>query len=314
MAVSNVGLRLGMDLSNPVRAVLFSEESGEIAAFMTAQAGFGHGSKKKLVSLAREIKDFCRPFKVRLDGVASLPVNDCHLFTVSIPLLDKKEFRQAIHLQVERVVPGGSNNMRMAVQEWPANLPPPPSTGAAYDNKTYVVAAAESDSVRAAESLMKMAGIRPVAVEIPASSACRTSWRILTKMLHKINEPGALPAQFNIALVVGPSEAQLHLAFHSCPWLMREIALDPDNPFVNAQILAGEVSRSARFVTNSLRGEFSGGITLMGLPERIDFIADYFGEKAGISTRVFGPPIVKCGSEYGVAAGSAFPKEGGELA
>ena len=111
MAVSNRGLRLGLDLSNPVRAVLFSEESGEIAAFMTAQTGFDQGSKVKLTSLAREIRDFCRPFKVRPDGVASLPIENCHLFTVSIPLLDKKEFRQAIHLQVERVVPGGSNKM-----------------------------------------------------------------------------------------------------------------------------------------------------------------------------------------------------------
>ncbi len=313
MAVSSRGLRLGMDLSNPVRAVLFSEESGEIAAVMMAQTGFDQGSKERLVSLAREIKDFCRPFKVRPDGVASLPIENCHLFTVSIPLLDRKEFRQAIHLQVERVVPGGSNNMRMAVQEWPAKLPPPPSTSAVHDSKTYVVAAAESDSVRAAESLMKMAGIRPVAVEIPASPACRTSWRILTEMLHEINGPGAPQARFNIALVVGPGEAQLHLAFHSCPWLMREIPLDPDNRFVNAQILAGEVSRSARFVTNSLDGEFSGGITLMGSSEKIDFIADYLGEEVGIRTQVFGPSFSKCGSEYGVAAGSAFPKEGGEL-
>ena len=113
----------------------------------------------------------------------------------------------------------------------------------------------------------------------------RTSWRILTEMLDEINEPGVPTARFNIALVVGPGEAQLHLAFHSCPWLMREIPLDPDNPFVNAQIIAGEVSRSARFVTNSLDGEFSGGITLMGASEKIDFIADYLGEEVGIRTQ-----------------------------
>ncbi len=332
MAISNIDLRMGIDLSGPVRAVLFSNESFEVVSSMTAKTEFDQDSKEKLTALASEIKDFWQTHKVRPEGIAGLPIKNCFLFTVSLPLLGKKELKQAIRLQVERIVPGSSHNVRMAVQKWPSKLQLPPSSSPVVGNTTYAVAAAEADSVRAAEGLMKMAGVRPVAVEIPASPACRLGWWIWTdQMAAQHSDPAAESGlgagesgnsagendspeiRLNITLDVHPGEALLHLAFDSCPWLMREIPLNPDNLLANAQIIAGEVSRSERFVIGSWPGQFAVRVTVLGSSENTGFIADYLSEQVGIKNRVFGPRSIPCDSEYGAALGLVLPKEGVSL-
>lgn len=327
MGVSREASRIGIDLSGPVRAVLISKASARVIASMTAQTGFEPDSRESLAALAREIREFWRPFEVRPDGVAGLPVSSCLLFTVPMQPLSKKELKQAMYLQVERMLPGGSSTMRMAAKEWPADLPVPPASGVSQGNKTYVVAAAESVVVLAAENLMKMAGVRPVGVEVPAIAACRGSrWMWAKRMDLEVaatseedqpSESGTVrdfdpgeEVRLNMALVVNPSEALLYLAFDACPWLKREIALDPDNPFVNAQIVAGEISRSARFAAGSLPAGFTAGVTVMGSSDRTGFLADYLKEQSGIRVQVWGAPAVNCSSEYGVAAGLALPKEG----
>lgn len=317
MALTREASRIGIDLSGPVRAALVSKESARVIASMTAQTGFEPDSRESLAALAREIREFWRPFQVRPEGFAGIPNNSCLLFTVPMQPLSKKELKQAMYLQVERLLPGGSSTMRMAVEEWPAGLPVPPSSGDFQGNKTYLVAAAESVVVRSAETLMKMAGVSPVGVEIPALAACRGSrWMWAERMKLELaagaaeTEEAGEQVRLNMALVVNPSEALLYLAFDRCPWLKREIPLDPDNPFVNAQIIAGEISRSARFAAGSLPAGFTGGVTIMGSSDRAGFLADYLGEQAGIRVQVWGAPAVNCSSEYGVAAGLALPKEG----
>ena len=356
MTVSSTGLRMGIDLSDPVRVVLFSKTSDSIIASMTARTGFDWDSRQKLNALASEIKDFWKPYKVRPLGVAGLSIRDCLLFTVSFPSMSKKELKEAIRLQVERIVPGSSHNVRMTVQKWPSNLLLPPSLSTSVNNTTYVVAAAEADSVRAAEKLMKMAGVKPVGVEIPASPASRISWSIWARRKHleqgvlvenskkgretfskhlssvhasktagfdndsgdpgesaantegladvsnhdRERQPGEADkprASFNVVLDIQPDEAVLYLAFDSYPWLMREIPLDPNSSLRNAEILAGEVSRSARFVTSSRAGEFTGGVTVMGSSDKTGFIADYLSERVGIRTQVCELPLLQCGAK-----------------
>lgn len=120
-------------------------------------------------------------------------------------------------------------------------------------------------------------------------------------------------ASFNVVLDIQPDEAVLYLAFDSYPWLMREIPLDPNSSLRNAEILAGEVSRSARFVTSSRAGEFTGGVTVMGSSDKTGFIADYLSERVGIRTQVCELPLLQCGAKYGLAVGLALPKEGALL-
>lgn len=323
MAISNTGLRMGIDLSGPVRVVLLSGKHARVVASMTAQTGFEQDSKERLRTLASEIREFWKPYKVRPYGIAGLPAKGGFLFTVSLPHMSNKELKQAIRLQVERIVPGSSHNVRMAVQKWPAKLPLPPSSSTSANITTYVVAAADADLIRAAEKLMNMAGVKPVGVEVPASPACRMSWWMWAKRQASASVPGDdtkgqlsdinLLASFNIALDIHSHEALLHLAFDSFPWLMREIPLDPKNTFGNARILAGEVSRSVRFVANSWPGELAGGVTVMGSSSETGFISGYLGEQVGIKTQVCDLQSIQCDSEYGLAVGLALPKEGALL-
>lgn len=313
MADSGTGLRMGIDLSDPVRVVLFSKTSDSVIASMTARTGFDPDSRQKLNSLASEIKDFWKPHRVRPHAVAGLPVEGSFLFTVSLPSMSKKELKEAIRLQLERIVPGSSHNVRMAVQKWPPQLVLPPSSGAPANGETYVVAAAEADLVRAAERLMKMAGAKPVGVEIPASPACRISrWMLARPVEEDFDrvQDDSLHAIFNVALDIRPNGALLHLAIDNYPWLMREIPMNPGNLLANAEILAGEVSRSARFIAGSGPGQLTRNVTVLGSSDSAGFIADYLSEQVGIETQVCGPELIQCDAEYGVAAGLALPKEG----
>lgn len=295
--------RMGIDLSGPVRVVLVS--GYEVLGSFTAHGEFDT-SKRSLAALAQQIKEFWQPLGPRPDGYAGLSDDNSLLFTVPMEPLNKKEFKQAMHLQVERFVPGGSNTMRMTYAEWPQDLPLPPSSEQFGDAKTYLVTAAESQTVQAAQKLMVMAGVKPVQVEISALAACRGSmgaWK---------DDEGTFPVRLNMALVVNPQEALLYLAFDKIPWLKREIPLDLDNPFVNAQVIAGEISRSARFAASSLTGEFSVWVTAMGASDRIQFLADYLTEQAGIGVKVWGLAGIEIPPEYGVAVGVALPR-GGDL-
>jgi hypothetical protein len=115
----------------------------------------------------------------------------------------------------------------------------------------------------------------------------------------------------DISIVARPSEAVMYLSYGACPWLTREIPLDPDNPFVNGQILAGEITRSARFARASAKGRVDGRVTVIGESDRVSFLADYLKEQTGLRTRLWGHPVLDSEPEYGVAVGLAL-QEGGQ--
>ena len=66
----------------------------------------------------------------------------------------------------------------------------------------------------------------------------------------------------------------MYLSHGACPWLTREIPLDPDNPFVNGQILAGEITRSARFARAS-QGQNRRASDCIWESDRVSFLADF---------------------------------------
>ncbi len=115
----------------------------------------------------------------------------------------------------------------------------------------------------------------------------------------------------DISIVANASEALMYLSYGSCPWLSREIPLDPDNPFVNGQILAGEITRSARFARASANALVDARVTVIGESDRVSFLADYLKEQTGLPTRLWGSPVVRSDPEYGVAVGLALLHQGG---
>ncbi|HHW26032.1 MAG TPA: hypothetical protein GXX23_01680 [Firmicutes bacterium] len=363
------GTSIGIDLSNPVRVVAFSKASSQVVSTFTAKTPFDPGSKPKLKELASEIKAFCKSLRARLPGTAGLPMSACLLFTVAVPKLRKKEFQKAIQFEIERLVPGGSDSMRVVVREWPKGIPLPPSVKVPEGTTLHLVVAANIQAVLAAEYLMKAAGIRVSGVEMPANPASRASWWLWEQLpsakLDPIprNDQGktasgsdsntpvsgaympwvthgngalsssepedlallplgdaehsqddahdALPgANLDISLVASASEAIMYLSYGACPWLMREIPLDPDNPFVNGQILAGEITRSARFARTASKGRIDGRVTVFGASDRVSFLADFLHEQTGLPTQLWGRPVVDSDPEYGVAIGLALSSEG----
>lgn len=393
------GTSVGIDLSNPVRVAAFSEEAGKVVATMTAKAPFDPGSKVSLTALAKEIAEFRKSLGARLSASACLPMTSCLLFTIPMPKLSHKEFNKALQLEVGRLAPGNSDNMRVVARQWPPQVPVPPSVKVPQSNTLYLVVAADVDAVLAAQSVMKTAGLRPAAVEIPASPACRASWwlwgrpaavpaRVVgaapatqeeaqnqmpdatvpdpdkparldstyapwviagegtprsvngTDVTDEVGAAASEPVQpdslvggqedvvsapvagpmeseagpgtiLDISLVAGQHVALLHLSFGACPWLMREIPLDPGNPFVNAQILAGEVARSSRFARTAVKGPVTGRVTVYGESDRTSFLVDFLKEQAGLSALTWGQPLVECAPEYGVAVGLTLKTEGG---
>jgi len=114
----------------------------------------------------------------------------------------------------------------------------------------------------------------------------------------------------DISLVASASDAIMYLSYAACPWLMREIPLDPDNPFVNGQILAGEITRSTRFARTASKGRIDGRVTVFGAADRVSFLTDFLKEQTGLPTQVWGRPGVDSDPEYGVAIGLALSSEG----
>lgn len=369
------GTSVGIDLSNPVRAAVFSEETGQVVATFTAKTPFEPGSKPRLKELANEIRGFCKPLGKGFVASAGLPMSDSLLFTVAMPKLNKREFQKALLFEIERLAPGGPDSMRALVREWPQELPVPPSAQVPEGTTLYLVVAANVESAISARSLMKMAGVRPMGVEIAAGPACRASWWLwehakslgvqddaavslpspaqgqselgegdasqettsympwithgngappnplsdqykdsdLDKEVEPIQEDAeVVPGDvLDISIVARPSEAVMYLSYGACPWLTREIPLDPDNPFVNGQILAGEITRSARFARASAKGRVDGRVTVIGESDRVSFLADYLKEQTGLRTRLWGHPVLDSEPEYGVAVGLAL-QEGGQ--
>ncbi len=373
------GTSIGIDLSNPVRVVAFSEESGQVVSAFTAKTPFDSGSKPRLKELASEIKAFRKTLRTRLSGTAGLPMSACLLFTVAMPKLNKKEFHKAIQFEIERLVPGGPDSMRVVIREWPQGIPLPPSVNVPEGTTLYLVVAANVQAVRSAEYIMKDAGIRALGVEMPANPASRASWwlwertrseqpesmpdreraKTVSNSDSKTPETGAympwvthgngalsspvlegpssptaststavpepagdaeagqgdfgdvLPgANLDISLVASASEAIMYLSYGACPWLMREIPLDPDNPFVNGQILAGEITRSTRFARTASKGRIDGRVTVFGASDRVSFLTDFLQEQTGLPTRLWGHPGIDSDPEYGVAIGLALSSEG----
>lgn len=391
------GTSIGIDLSNPVRAVAFSEASGQVVSVFTAKTPFEPGSKSSLKELASEMKAFRKPLQARLSGTAGLPMSACLLFTVAMPKLSKKEFQKAIQFEIERLVPGGPDTMRAVVREWPQGIPLPPPVKVPEGTTLYLVVAANIQAVLSAEYVMKAAGIRTLGVEMPANPASRASWWLWERVRSgkAVNvaspfetqdpaaekpesspnhdqgntalgsdgtaqgtgaympwvthgngalsspvpeDPGsaatptqpiavlkpegdeesgqddagdALPgADLDISLVATASEAIMYLSYGACPWLMREIPLDPDNPFVNGQILAGEITRSTRFARTASKGRIDGRVTVFGASDRVSFLTDFLKEQTGLPTQLWGRPGVDSDPEYGVAIGLALSSEG----
>ena len=117
-------------------------------------------------------------------------------------------------------------------------------------------------------------------------------------------------ANLDISLVATESEAIMYLSYGACPWLMREIPLDPDNPFVNGQILAGEITRSTRFARSASKGRIDGRVTVFGASDRVSFLTDFLKEQTGLPTQLWGRSGVDSDPEYGVAIGLALSSEG----
>lgn len=371
------GTSIGLDLSNPVRVAAYSEETGQVVAAFTAKTPFEPGSKDRLRELAGEIRSFCRGLGIKPGGIAGLPMSEGLLFTVAMPKVNKREFQRALQFEIERLEPGGPDKMRALTREWPKELPVPPSVKVPEGTTLYLVVAANVESTLAARSLMKMAGVRPLGVEISAGPTCRASWWLWEKAgpeddggvaagssadAAQDQEPGrgagdssqetdsympwvthgngrlsgplpdggggpqggtpdlkqedaledAPSVVLDISIVAKASEALMYLSYGACPWLTREIPLDPDNPFVNGQILAGEITRSARFARASAKGRIDGRVTVFGESDRVSFLADFLKEQTGLGTRLWGQPVLDSDPEYGVAVGLALLQEEGQ--
>ncbi len=126
-----------------------------------------------------------------------------------------------------------------------------------------------------------------------------------------LDDSGDSGSILDISIVAHTSEALMYLSYGGYPWMMREIPLDPDNPFVNGQILAGEITRSARFARASAGVRVDGRVIIIGESDRVSFLADYLKEQTGLRTRLWGHPVVNSDPQYGVAVGLALPQEGG---
>ncbi len=372
------GTSIGIDLSNPVRVAVFSHSAGQVQATYTAKTHFEPGSKSSLKNLADEIRSFYRPLGIKPFGAAGLPMSDCLLFTVAMPKLSKKEFQKAVQFEIERQTAGGPDIMRSVTQEWPEDLPVPPSVKVPEGNTLHLVVAANVESTLSARALLKMARVRPLGVEISANSTSRAGQWLWQKsepdgdgenegLSNNMNasavsgnasvgQPGPdapekgsgympwvthgnggfttpLPEDLGVAATVtsgvpdvepvGPAvdldisivaraaEATMYLSYGTFPWLMREIPLDPDNPFVNGQILSGEITRSARFARASSQSPVEGRVTVIGESDRVSFLVDFLKEQTGLPTRLWGQPYVDSDPEYGVAVGLALLHQGG---
>ena len=152
-----------------------------MAAF-TAKTPFEPGSKDRLRELAGEIRSFCRGLGIKPGGIAGLPMSEGLLFTVAMPKVNKREFQKALQFEIERLEPGGPDKMRALTREWPKELPVPPSVKVPEGTTLYLVVAANVVSTLAARSLMKIAGVRPLGVEISAGPTCRASWWLWEKV------------------------------------------------------------------------------------------------------------------------------------
>lgn len=316
-------LYVGIDLSNPVRMVLASSNPPSIIATRTAQVEFDPSNKASLKKLATELQEFSRKSQGKPLCVAGLPPTDSILFAIGLPALDEKEVVEVIRFELRRMLTDGAQEMRATYEAWPDKLPSLPLARPPSGGRSYVVAAANSRSVAAVRKLARMAGLALVAVETPASAACRASW-LARNLSWGTGAPGQseassaaraaqkepysqLPMDLSLEIsIVVNQDVRMYLGFGPYPWAMREIPIYGQEVQEVASVLAGEIVRSVRFARSGPGSVGPGIITLIGQNHDVDALADVLRDRIGFAVEVWTPPGISCPSEYGLAAGLAL--------
>ncbi|HHV79833.1 MAG TPA: hypothetical protein GXX40_09555 [Firmicutes bacterium] len=297
---------LGIDLSDPVRMALVQGNPARVVAVREAKNSFDPGSSESLANLAREVREFVREVRGCCNCVLGLPVRDAMLAVVDLPPLEKKHCRDALRLELLRLFPAKVAELRATYQEWPQSIPRPPSSSAFRGGKAYILAAAPAASVLAARKLAASCGLKPEAVEVPALAACRSSWWCYRLRMQDPSDSPGFTMEISLSVA---KDAVMHLGFGPFPWLTREIPLQSGESYQDAQVLAGEVARSVRFANGILKNPLPARVTLYGVPERVDLIANILREQLPIEVQVWGVPPISCQPQYGIAAGLALRKE-----
>jgi len=309
----------GLDLSSPPRIVLVSEESGKAVAYRTMKTDF-HQSSEVLAALSDELRQFLKDAGERgVTAAAALPLQECLLFSISLPSLKRSELMGAIRWELERLIPGKSASMGATFAQWPDFMPPLPVGTPPAGGRQYVVAAAPNASVRAARSLMKRAGLRPVAIEVPALGASRAvSWqRPMTEIPRMIPAPETSPDfaaatrdqpaadRLQVVVSIG-TEVGLYMSYGQFPWVMRKLPSESLDIESLGPLFAGEITRSLRYA-RTLPGEaIPGEVTLLGMSADLPALCKVLNERIQVNAHVWASPEDGLSSEYAVAFGLAL--------